>query len=305
LVVYFDFVLQGAFWGYARTNWRYALFFLFPPALLAIFGAVAGCLGAFAARGTGSFVTGCLLAALAFIALWRGPGRWAHLPLALEDWIFSNIYLYRGEPILDLRLDRLAQDLVSTARNGCAGEIVIFGHSLGAVLAVELVDRLLRLDPDLGRTGPRIALVTAGSSILKIALHRGALRFRSALARVANMRYPFWIEYQTLTDLMNFYKTDPVAESGLPASGRPVVRVVRVSRMLDPEFYKRVRRNFYRIHCQFVSGNDCRNAYDYFMLVCGPLSVESQASLPDGPASAFDELGSLVCSPIPFKAPAV
>jgi hypothetical protein len=38
----------------------------------------------------------------------------------------------------------------------------------GAVLAVDVPDRALRREPDLGSRGPRLSLVTAGSSILKI-----------------------------------------------------------------------------------------------------------------------------------------
>ena len=33
-LAFVDFVFGGALWGYARTNWRYALFFLYPYLLL-------------------------------------------------------------------------------------------------------------------------------------------------------------------------------------------------------------------------------------------------------------------------------
>src|SRR5215217_3152723 len=46
--------------------------------------------------------------------------------------------------------------------------------------------------------------------------------------------------------------------------------------MLKPAFYRRMKRNLFRVHCQFVSANDRRAAYDYFMLLCGPLSAENQ-----------------------------
>jgi hypothetical protein len=93
---------------------------------------------------------------------------------------------------------------------------------------------------------------------------------------------------------MNFYKTDPVVESGLKATGRPVVRIVRIRHMLDPISYRRIRRNFFRVHNQFVSGNELRAAYDYFMMVCGPLSAERQARLPNGAPSAIGEDGTLL-----------
>jgi hypothetical protein len=92
---------------------------------------------------------------------------------------------------------------------------------------------------------------------------------------------------------MNFYKSDPVRDLGLQAAVHPVVRTVSIRRMLNDSTYRRIRHNFLRMHNQFVSGNDRRARYDYFMLVCGPLSAEAQVRLPNGPSSAFGKDGAL------------
>jgi hypothetical protein len=92
---------------------------------------------------------------------------------------------------------------------------------------------------------------------------------------------------------MNFYKRDPLAATGLPARGVPLVRMVRIRHMLDPDIYRRIRYHPLRMHLQFVSGNNLRNAYDYFMLVCGPLSAERQAR-GDGARSAIGTDGALL-----------
>ena len=56
--------------------------------------------------------------------------------------------------------------------------------------------------------------------------------------------------------------------------------------MPEPAFYRRMKRNLFRVDCQFVSANDRRAAYDYFMLLCGPLSAENQGRSRDGATSA-------------------
>jgi hypothetical protein len=164
------------------------------------------------------------------------------------------------------------------------------------VLAIDLLDRALAFEPSIGRSRARLALLSVGSSLLKIGLHRKAFRLRSELVRVASAAGLFWAEYQALTDVMNFYKTDPMMALGLPVQG-PLVRIVRIRDMLLAPIYRRIRYNFYRVHCQFVSANDRRVAYDYFMLVCGPLSVECQARSPDGAASAIGPDGTLLQVP--------
>ena len=90
----------------------------------------------------------------------------------------------------------MARELVASARRGEAEEIVLVGHSLGAVLAVDLLDRALQLWPQLGRSGTRMIFVSVGSSILKIGLHQGASRFRAALQRVAAAPGVVWGEYR-------------------------------------------------------------------------------------------------------------
>jgi len=114
----------------------------------------------------------------------------------------------------------------------------------------------------------------------------------------------FWVEYQSLTDVMNFYRCDPLKVLGLKTGEKPLVRIIRIRQMLDPGTYRRFRLNVYRLHCQFVSGNDRRAAYDYFMLLCGPLPVEAQGRLPDGGVSALGDDGSLLYSASGNFAPA-
>jgi hypothetical protein len=170
----------------------------------------------------------------------------------------------------------------------------VIGHSLGAVLAVDLLDQALKLDPSLGTTGIPVTFLTIGSSILKIGFHRGAQRFRAAVERVARAPGIFWGDYQARIDIMNFYNTDPMAEMSLPTEHGPVVKLVEFSRMLERAMYRSIRLRFFRVHCQFISGNDKRALYDYFMLVCGPVSAKCQTLAADGALSMIGDDGALI-----------
>jgi hypothetical protein len=69
--------------------------------------------------------------------------------------------------------------------------------------------------------------------------------------------------------------------------------------MLEHDVYRRIRLRFYRLHSQFVSGNDKRASYDYYMLVCGPVSARYQTLAADGALSMVAEDGSLKGTPVP------
>jgi hypothetical protein len=102
---------------------------------------------------------------------------------------------------------------------------------------------------------------------------------------------------------MNFYKIDPMVEMELPTEGRPIVTLVEFSQMLERAIYRRIRLKFFRMHCQFISGNDKRALYDYFMLVCGPLSAKFQTLAVDGAMSMIADDGALISAPPLSEAP--
>jgi hypothetical protein len=303
IVALVDFVLFGALRGYVRTNWQYALFFLYPFALFGGLMAIAAVTGTLAAKISGSMPVGVIAGCAALAALFGGPWRWLHLNTLFDDWIFSREYLRKGNPILDQKLDRLAAEITAAARDSGADELLITGHSLGAVLAMDLLDRALTLAPSLGQRNTPITLLTIGSSILKIGLHHQAKRFRAAVLRVARSSGIFWGDYQARVDVMNFYNTSPMAEMALPTENGPVVRLVEFGQMLEHSMYRRIRARFYRLHSQFVSGNDKRALYDYFMLVCGPISAKSQTLAADGALSMIAADGTLMGAPPPYSEP--
>ncbi|MET0606728.1 MAG: hypothetical protein ABWZ80_09750 [Beijerinckiaceae bacterium] len=287
------FFWHGVLFAYLRTNWRYAIFFIYPLALFAgiVLLAVTG--GWLATSLSGSLWLGLVVACVAF-PLFAHLGKKIFLLHHLfADWIFSVDYLRRGDPELGARLDQLADRFISVAVAETADEIVVIGHSLGAVLAIELFDRVVQKGAELGKLRTRSAVLSIGSSILKIGLHPGARDFRAATFRVASNEAIFWADFQARIDIMNFFRTEPLPAMGLPDIGKPVVRHVSIRRMLTPKEFRRIWRNFFRIHRQFISGNDLRNAYDYYMFVCGPFSAEALATSAEGAVTLLDAAGAL------------
>ncbi|MFL6799427.1 MAG: hypothetical protein ACJ8F3_18680 [Xanthobacteraceae bacterium] len=197
----------------------------------------------------------------------------------------------RGEATcFDTPVETCARHLVAAAQSGDAEEIVIVGHSGGGALAPVIVTRALELDPLLGRRGPPIVLLTLGSIAPGAALHPRAARLRAAFARLAVEPCVTWVDAQSRRDVLNFWDFDPVAGIGIEARANrhnPLIWRVRFRDMLSSEFYERIRFNFFRLHYQFIMANDMRAAYDYFMLIAGPLPVATWARDPGATLARF------------------
>ena len=156
---------------------------------------------------------------------------------------------------------------------------------MGAMLAVDVLDRALDLDPDFGRRGARICLLTVGATIPKFALHPGAAEHRRKIARVAADPSIIWAEYQARDDAINFYKFDPVSLKRIAFDrfdDKPVIRRVQIHDMVQPATFSRFRFNMLRRHYQFVMANDIRAPYDYFLMACGPVSFHRWTMSPTG-----------------------
>jgi len=293
-----EFILTGTVVKYFIVAWRYGGFFLSP--LLYVLGMMwlSIALTRFAVIHFGlpyHLVTAPLLW-LGFFVLFRLTlGRFWHIRYALDDWYFARDLIHRARPELEKRLDVLAQEFVRIVRASEADEIVFDGHSLGAPLSLIVLDRALKLDPQLlSRRGQRLNLVSSGSSLMKVALHPAAGWIRETVGRIATAPGIFWVEYQALVDVINVYKVDPVVALGLPFAGRPIVKIIHIRSMVEEHTYRRFRLSFLRIHRQAVMGNERRYFYDYYMLVCGPIALFDRTAYPDESVTAFAADGALI-----------
>ncbi len=274
LITFLDYVLTGTFFRIVGQAWRFSLYFLYPAIMLGLFSLLA-CF-------VGSGVSQLPLPAANWIGLAAATGtlygllrwsarRWFVMHL-MDLWSFSREHLRGKRPDAEQHLERYAAAVVAQARRNTDDEIVLIGHSTGGALILEIAANALALEPSLGKHGPRITVLTVGSTALKIGLHPAAHKFRQRVQSLVDSPAISWIECQAHTDVVNFYKTDPVAAMHLHSNRSeafPQIHVVRVRDMLQPETYKRFKFNLFRVHYQFIMANTKRYAYDFFMMCCG------------------------------------
>lgn len=270
-----DFIFSGTAWRYFRSSVRYGFFFLCPVLTLAAMAVFA----IFIPKLLSRFdlpITGGLaftLSIATFIGLFYIPGRFLLLNYMLDDWIFGSEFARRRRTGLDERLNRFAHEVVARARSTDYEELIISAHSLGGALIMDVLDRALKLDPQLGTRGTTLWLMATGSSLLKVALHPKADWLRAAVGRVAGAPGINWVEYQAVVDVISFYNVNPAAVMGLPAGRNPIVQKVSMRQMLTRKTYRSFSGNFFRLHRQWIMGNEVRYFYDYFQICCGPATL--------------------------------
>jgi hypothetical protein len=281
-----------------RAAWRFELHLLYFQSLLLLWlllslgGGVAAALLATRLAGwpdLAAVATGVIAAIGVFMLLRPLADRWQVVQIN-SCWPYLREFA-RGEPSLfDRPIEAYAARVVAAARAGEGEEIVVVGHSAAGVTASAVMARALELDPELGRHGPRLVLLTLGSVAPGAALHPSAQRLRGVIARLASEPSLTWIDCVSRKDVMNFWAFDPVAGIGVEVGARrcnPITWPVRFKEVVSPEKYKTLRLSFFRLHYQFIMSGDRRSPYDYAMLVVGPAAVRDWASDPYALAAAF------------------
>ena len=258
-----EIVLNGTLARYLRAHWRYALFALYPILLLtggtAITLAVATGIGGWAGLGAG---------ALLFPALLATAGRLLSLDFMLADWAFSSDLAHgRSAAALDFTR-RLGAAIAEAQRREAVDEVLVVGHSLGAVFATQAIAAL----PEPRPGAPHLALVGLGSSVLKIALHPAAEALRRDLATLAARPALDWIDFASRRDPISFERAEAVATLGLPGRGASL-ESIHPRDMVDAATWRRMQLRPLWAHRQYVRGNAKRYFFDFGLMLCGPLRI--------------------------------
>ena len=290
--IYWRAVFTGIIARFWKAHWRFATFVIYPHFVLFLealfsFGVAYAFDRGIQALGIPAPFSIAAAAAL-FVAtlgtILKYTENATYALYLLSDLIWTWEFSHRRRPDWDQRIDRFAQHLVNVARTSDAEEIVIVGHSSGSFLGVEILARALKLDPDLGRHGPRVVLLTIGGNFPIVGFVPASADFRGHLRQLAVEPSIDWIDCQSRKDVMNFHPFDPIAGHGIDvgaARRNPTIVSVRFREIIKPEHYNAFRWQFFRVHFQFVMANERPHVYDFFMIVCGPIPLRERMARPE------------------------
>lgn len=291
-------VFSGTYFKIWKASWRFGLFVIYPSLVLLshlLWGTILGLLVAFLLSmiGTSSAlqvaVAAILGAGFSYLLL-RKTEATTYMLYLMDDIASTYDFAHRRRKDWEERFELFGKYLAEDVRTSEADEIVIVGHSSGSFVAVEVVDRALRLDPEFAK-GKNVRMLTVGANLPIIGFHPAAKEFRERLKRLAVEPSVDWFDYQSRKDVMNFFAFDPVSGHGIDAGAarrNPFVRAVRFRDLIKPENYNAFRWRFFRVHLQFLMANERKGSdYDYFLMCCGPFTLEDRARQPAAVAAAL------------------
>jgi hypothetical protein len=274
-----DVIRQGGAFGYFRHAWRFGLFFIFPFLFLAAGLALAINIAAIPSGFDLSFWWFLLAVPAGAIVFRYGvlpfSGRY-HVLHLLADWRLAVAVAENRSEIASFI--ETAVDQAIAALKQPADEILVTSHSMGANFALSVIGRLIETAPEV-LEGRRIVFVTLGGAALQCSLLSSATVLRRCIGSVARSQAINWFDIQCLTDPIHLYKCHTVALSGHPEAPQPKLVFVRFKHAMSPERYEKNRRDFLRMHRQYILGPDQPSGFDFTLMTAGPLPAKSFEAL--------------------------
>ena len=275
----------GALWKMYKLSW---------PAAVAVFLPFLLLLGAFILPPPVAFLvhrivfavtnhdaTSWIVAGLAALCLlvlaWRVEARY-RLYWLMRSYAFTGRQGLGRLPDLEARLDALASSLVKRVANDPYDEVLVIGHSSGAIMAASILARALKLSPQLAdEPGRQFALMTLGHCIPLLGLLPQAREFRRQLETLGAVDHLDWIDFSAPPDGCCFALVDPLAACGLvPVPERPKLLSPRFAEMFGTESYRMLREDKLRLHFQYLRAAEEASLYDYFLITAGDMTLSQR-----------------------------
>jgi hypothetical protein len=177
---------------------------------------------------------------------------------------------------IEERCDVFARRVADAVRREGNDEVLVIGHSVGTHLAVTVAARAIEQMDE----GSCIRLLTLGQSVAMTPDGPAARQYRADLLAVATSPKVKWIDVTSAIDGSCIPLTDPLATSGVArppgAALQPKLVSARFNAMFSPEAYALIRRDYLRVHFQYLMASEMPGDYDYMLITAGGRTLEDR-----------------------------
>ncbi|MEM8851295.1 MAG: hypothetical protein AAGE03_14845 [Pseudomonadota bacterium] len=198
----------------------------------------------------------------------------------MHDYAFSARWGGANPPELEARMAAFG-DRIAEAASSDVDEVLVIGHSSGAHLGVSILADLIRAER---LSAGRVSFLSLGHVVPMVSFLPKANRLRADLHVMGAQDAIAWIDVTAPGDGCAFALCDPVAVTGVAPEDQkwPLVISAAFSQTLSPRRWEELKRQYFRLHfqylCAFDNLPDKTDAYDYFRITAGPMTMGQRFS---------------------------
>ncbi|ARE79819.1 DUF829 domain-containing protein [Campylobacter helveticus] len=171
---------------------------------------------------------------------------------------------------LEERMEQFAQKIYHTLKEKQKEnyELILLTHSVGCVLCIEVLARILMLCKENDVPFSKLKILTLGECIPLVSYQKKSIEFRKKLELVAGFDLK-WYDYTSVIDGACFPQVDFIRTSGVYAKNHfgPKLLNPRFHTLYEPQNYKKIKRDKNKAHFLYLMSVEKSGAYDFFNFI--------------------------------------
>lgn len=194
----------------------------------------------------------------------------------MHDYAYSARLYGAHPPELEARITQF-RATIREALDGDFDEVLVVGHSTGAILGISILSDLIR--DGIPAKHPPLAFLSLGQMVPMLSFLPEAKRLRADLHYLCQRDELTWVDVTAPGDGCAYALCDPVSVTGVaPETGKrwPLVISCAFTQTFSPERWKKMRYKWFRLHFQYMCAFDRPGDYDYFRITAGPLTLATR-----------------------------
>jgi hypothetical protein len=204
-----------------------------------------------------------------------------HMLWLMHSYIFTCDLSQGKIPHLEQRLQEFGATIKNAVHNELYDEVLIVGHSSGAIMATSALAYAIESAPSLAMDASKthVSLVTLGQCIPIYSSISAAVKYREQLASIAKTPGLTWVDFCAPSDGCSFAFVDVTASTNSSESiycSKPKLLSPKIHTQFDAQDYKQLRRDRFELHFQYLHAGKIVGEYDYFSMTAGSQSLHAR-----------------------------
>lgn len=288
LLFYFKiYILGGLFFKYIRTSPRqmFGIFYPIVYMILSLYFAYLGSTTTFFLLDEYLLLPINLTLSLFFFLLILYSlvlfGNKMVLFWLVRIFVFSAKYVLYDNKELESRIDIFSKYINTTLQkrdNDNVDEILIVAHSVGTILTIPLIVKVLEELKKNSQNIPNISVLTLGECIpLVSGVIPESKSYIDDMKYVASQENLYWLDYTTVIDGACFPYLNYFKDSNINITKKKNFHFLsaRFHTLFLKKRYSKLRRNKYLTHFAYLMSTELPGGYDYFKMTAGHNHLKS------------------------------
>jgi len=182
--------------------------------------------------------------------------------------------------LLEQRIESFCTEIFSklkTHQNKENYELILVAHSVGTILCIELLAKLLKRAQKENLKLDKLKILTLGECIPLTSYQKQAKDFRKKLEFIAGFNLK-WYDYTSIIDGACFPQVDFIKTSGISVNPHfgPRFFSAKFHTLYEEKNYKKIKRNKNKAHFLYLMSIEFQGAYDFFRFILGEDFLENK-----------------------------